>query len=132
MSEIVEDIVREMREVARNAHNANMAWFADRIDAAYKRDIQTMVDAGVDDMQTAKDEATKLREENERLKAALKHADMMEHEKKREKKYEYAQRYDDGLVSSWHDSEMIDRTLILDDSDVVRREVGEWEEVPNG
>ena len=58
-------------------------------------------------------------------------AEDMEREEKREKRYEYAERYDDGVVSSSHNSEMIDRTLIFDDSDVVRREVGEWEEVTN-
>ena len=58
--ETIEDIVREMRSWACMERN-RIRQFADRLDAAYKRD-----------MQTAMDEVTSLRAENERLKAALK------------------------------------------------------------
>lgn len=76
----VEDIIKEMREVAK-AYFAGgngsasvyemLSSYADRMDAAYKRDLQSMVDAGEIDMRTAMDEVTKLREENERLTDAL-------------------------------------------------------------
>ena len=77
--EIFNDIINEWRGIRPDCdeclsnHTCDyLNRLIDRLDAAYKRDIQTMVDAGVEDMQMAMDEATKLREENERLKAALK------------------------------------------------------------
>lgn len=57
-------------------------------------------------------------------------ADLMEREEKREKKYEYATMTDDGWVGRSHFNliELIDDTLDEGDK-LVRREVGEWEEV---
>lgn len=83
--ETVNDIIRDVIERAEIAlrqdgdatvhHSAighMLRGFAVRLDAAYKRDLQAMVTAGECDMRTAMDEVTRLREENERLKAALK------------------------------------------------------------
>lgn len=77
--EIFNDIINEWRGIRPDCdeclsnHTCDyINRLIDRLHAAYKRDIQTMVDAGVEDMQMAMDEATKLREENERLTVALK------------------------------------------------------------
>lgn len=81
--ETVEDIVREMRagpvhacfvtEVgAASDANGKFRDFADRLDEAHKRDMKAVVDANETAMKTAMDEVEKIREENERLKAALK------------------------------------------------------------
>lgn len=74
--ETINDIIREMRAWAdlerHRMERKHVALFADRIDAAYKRDLQAMVDAGEIDMKTAMCEVERLREENERLKAAIK------------------------------------------------------------
>lgn len=77
--ENVNDIVREMRAYAKKSEidgGLIDVWdwlpeFADRIDAAYKRDLQAMVDAGEIDMRTAMGEVERLRAENARLKSAI-------------------------------------------------------------
>ena len=58
-------------------------------------------------------------------------ADSMDREDKREKKYEYSEKYSDGEISPFHDEERIDLKYTLEGSVVVRRPVGEWE-VLNG
>ena len=77
MSEAIEGILREMQETARQylvGGNDSTSVFEilstyhDRLKAAYRRDLQSMVDAGDIDMQTATDEVAKLREENEELR----------------------------------------------------------------
>lgn len=77
--ETVNDIIKEMKNWDFHSHldgcgHAELSCYADRLDAAYKRDLKSIVDAGEIDMRTAMDEVTRLREENKRLKAALKEA----------------------------------------------------------
>lgn len=59
-------------------------------------------------------------------------ADMIEREERRKKKYEYSAKYGNGFVSELHSS-TIGGTDYAKESKgfvgVVRREVGEWEEV---
>lgn len=78
MNETVEDILREMRAWAdlerHRMERKHVTLFADRLEAAHKRDIKAVVDVNEIAMKTATDEVAKLREENERLKAALKDA----------------------------------------------------------
>lgn len=77
--ENVEDILREMRAYAKKSEidgGLIDVWdwlpeFADRIDAAYKRDMQAMVDAGEIDMKTAMGEVERLRAENAKLTEAM-------------------------------------------------------------
>lgn len=77
--ETVNDILREMRAYAKKTEidgGLIDVWdwlpeFADRLDAAYKRDLQAMVDAGEIDMRTAMGEVERLRAENERLMSAV-------------------------------------------------------------
>ena len=71
-NESVDDIERELREYG-DRPPPRCAWIdlADRLHAAYKRDMQAIVDANETAMKTAMDEVTRLREGNERLKAAL-------------------------------------------------------------
>ena len=52
-------------------------------------------------------------------------ADAMDREDKREKRYEYSEKYSDGEISPFHDEERIDLKYTLEGSVVVRREVGE-------
>lgn len=54
--------------------------------------------------------------------------DGMEREKQ---KCEYAEKTDDGHIGRIHEEEAIDGRYLLEGSVVVRREVGEWEEVSN-
>lgn len=67
--------------------------------------------------------------------AMLRHAaDMMELEEKREKKFEYAARYFDGYTPSFHYRSMEDlrdgeMPFAGDKFTVIRREVGEWQDV---
>ena len=220
-NETVDDLLREMREGPVHAcfvtevgaaadANGKFRDFADRLDAAYKRDMRTAMDevtrlhASLSDSAKTLDE---YREENARLKAALKPvlgctiekfkpgsdtyavapfytsatvgvedaegdaiqdesiaialnavreaqrimalveesyrwdvvaemlrqaADMLEREEKRERKYEYAVKWNDGLITK------ISQTFPCRDEldairkynlTIVRREVGEWEEV---
>lgn len=56
-------------------------------------------------------------------------ADLMEREEMREKKYEYGEKYYSGIISPWHEEEQIPVESVLKGSVVVRRPVGEWEEV---
>ena len=56
-------------------------------------------------------------------------ADVMEREEKRERKYEFAEKFKEGMVSYLHIDRPIDHGEICQGSIVVRREVGEWEEV---
>lgn len=83
MSETIEDILREMRdwpmhscfvtEIGVAAYTKlKFSEFANRLDAAHKRDLKAIVDLNEIAMKTETDEVTRLREENERLKAALK------------------------------------------------------------
>ena len=71
-NETVDDIERELREYGDRPPPMR-AWIdlADRIDAAYKRDLQAMVDAGEIDMRTAMGEVERLRSENARLVEAM-------------------------------------------------------------
>jgi len=71
--ETVNDIIREMREgvVANGWFERTLKEFADRLDAAYKRDLQAMCDAGEIDMRTAMGEVERLRAENARIKSAI-------------------------------------------------------------
>lgn len=66
--ETVNDIIREMRgtrpdcdDCLSNHTCEYLIRFANRLDAAYKRDLQAMVDAGDIDMRTATDEVARLR-----------------------------------------------------------------------
>lgn len=79
--ETVNDIVKETREHHILTTAPCACWvmrkkelieLCDRLEAAYKRDLQAMCDAGEIDMRTAMGEVERLRAENERLKAALK------------------------------------------------------------
>ena len=63
--ETVEDILREMKETARmylaGGNDSTSVFellsvYHDRLDAAYKRDLQAMTDAGEINMRTAMDE----------------------------------------------------------------------------
>ena len=56
-------------------------------------------------------------------------ADALEREEKREKKYEYAEKYSEGYVSCIHEQSML---IHCNFGVAVRREVGEWEEVKDG
>lgn len=70
--ETVEDIIKEIRQIAHNISVADektlsmfrpvaaLARISNRIDAAYKRDMQSMVEAGERDMRTAMDEVARL------------------------------------------------------------------------
>ena len=77
--ETVNDILREMRAYAKKSEidgGLIDVWdwlreFADRIDAAYKRDLQAMVEAGEIDMRTAMGEVERLRAENAQLTEAM-------------------------------------------------------------
>ena len=69
--ETVEDILREMYERDDECGNGWLEHFADRLDAAYKRDLKAMCDAGEIDMKTAMGEVERLRAENARLKSAI-------------------------------------------------------------
>lgn len=78
--ETVEDIVKETREHHILTTAPCACWvmrkeelieLCDRLDAAYKRDLQAMVDAGEIDMRTAMGEVERLRAENERLMSAV-------------------------------------------------------------
>jgi len=75
--ETVNDIIREMREgvIANGWFERTLKEFADRLDAAYKRDMQAMVDAGEIDMRTAMGEVERLSAENKRLKSDLEWAE---------------------------------------------------------
>lgn len=67
MSETVEDILAEMRDMGMTGcrfGSSSIMDFADRIDAAYKRDLQSMCDAGEIDMRTAMGEVERLKSEN--------------------------------------------------------------------
>lgn len=79
--ETFNDITREMREGpvhscfvtevgAASDANRKFRDFADRLDAAYKRDIQAIVDANETAMRTAMGEIAKLRKTNELLECA--------------------------------------------------------------
>ena len=78
--ETFNDITREMRAYAKKSEidgGPIDVWdwlreFADRLDEAYKRDMQSIVEANETAMKTATDEVARLRVENARLKAALK------------------------------------------------------------
>lgn len=59
-------------------------------------------------------------------------ADDMEREEKREKKYEYAEKFKEGMVAYLHRDRPIDHGEMWPGSIAVRREVGEWEEVKDG
>ena len=71
-NETVNDIIREIREKIKTSDGsapvvaALMSAFIDRLDAAYKRDIQAVVDAN----ETAMGEIAKLRKTNELLECA--------------------------------------------------------------
>lgn len=78
--ETVEDIVKETREHHILTTAPCACWvmrkeelieLCDRIDAAYKRDLQAMCDAGEIDMRTAMGEVERLRAENARLVEAM-------------------------------------------------------------
>lgn len=60
----------------------------------------------------------------------LKHADDMEREEKRETKYEYPIKHPNGNVMKTHEDEIFPIMPLI--CKVVRRSVGEWEEVSNG
>lgn len=80
--ETVNDIIKEMREVAHNISVANertlflfrpvaaLHSIADRLGAAHKREIKSIVDANEIAMKTAMDEVAKLRKTNEVLECA--------------------------------------------------------------
>lgn len=68
--ETVNDIIRELREYSDRGRGREWMPLADRLDAAYKRDLQSIVDAGEIDMRTAMDEIAKLRKTNEVLECA--------------------------------------------------------------
>lgn len=72
MNEAVCDIIREMRRNGVCHDSRHWSELCDRIESAYKRDLKSMCDAGERDIQTAADEVTRLRNENARLKLALK------------------------------------------------------------
>lgn len=68
------------------------------------------------------------------VSAALRQAaDLMEREEKREKKYEYSAKCDNGTINNFHfdDLEGIRNALVytMNNPHVVRREVSKWEEV---
>ena len=56
-------------------------------------------------------------------------ADDMEREEKRERKYEYAEKFKEGMVACLHRERPVDHCEMYPGSIAVRREVGEWEEV---
>lgn len=138
MNETIEDILREMRDASNLAPSAIKAdntlltdsyyddecqgWlshYADRIEAAFKREIAVEFHRNDAAFGALLDEYTKLRA-----------AEMMEREEKREKKYEYAGKYSNGKVSLLH-YEFIDplKSFVDEHHRIVRRAVGEWEEV---
>lgn len=64
------------------------------------------------------------------VSAALRQAaDLMEREEKKPKKYEYAKKFANGEIFAIHLSDPIATKSILSGTKVVRRSVGEWEEV---
>lgn len=69
--ETVNDIERELREYG-DRPPPRRAWIdlADRLDAAYKREMQAIVDANETAMRTAMGEIAKLRKINEVLECA--------------------------------------------------------------
>ena len=78
--ETVNDIVNEPREHHILTTAPCACWvmrkeelieLCDRLEAAYKRDLQAMVDAGEIDMRTAMGEVERLRAENARLMSAI-------------------------------------------------------------
>ncbi len=60
--------------------------------------------------------------------------DMMEHEEKRKRKYEYSEKTKDGEIDIQHQESLREaRSLkFFKDSTIVRREVGKWVEVSHG
>lgn len=56
-------------------------------------------------------------------------ADDLEREEKRERKYEYAEKYKEGMVACLHRERPVDHCEMWPGSIAVRREVGDWEEV---
>ena len=69
-------------------------------------------------------------QEMDKIAAMLRQAaDDLEREEKREKKYEYAERCPDGFVPPLHTDKGVVNKYIADGCVLVRREVGEWEEV---
>ena len=70
--ETVDDIERELREYG-DRPPPRRAWIdlADRLHAAYKRDMQAIVDVNEIAMKTATDEVERLRAENARLTEAM-------------------------------------------------------------
>ena len=117
--ETVEDIVRDILSRAQVAgrqdgdatvhHSAVAAMLhdlADRLDAAYKRDLQSIVDAGEIDMKTAMGEVERLSAENERLKSDLEWA-----EKQR------------AIAKSFHDVAVAERDSERRSVDILRQDV---------
>lgn len=56
-------------------------------------------------------------------------ADDLEREEKRERKYEYAEKFKEGMVACLHRERPVDHCEMWPGSTAVRREVGDWEEV---
>lgn len=56
-------------------------------------------------------------------------ADDLEREEKRERNYEYAEKFKEGMVACLHRERPVDHCEMWPGSIAVRREVGEWEEV---
>lgn len=129
MQENIDEIIKEMRQIRPDCDDCisnhvcgYLSRFADRLDAAYKREVKSMCESWYRDQ--------------------LIQAGMMESNKKSKKKYEYIVKYIDNSTGrcTWEDRvrhyESIKRCmedhhfpLYGESMRFFRREVGEWKEV---